>query len=666
MTTEKVAMDSVALSRAERNVLFALLEHPYADPYWLGEYLGTRRYTTRVLQTLKRCGYAQGFAFSRSALALKRVWTITPEGVAALAKWRGEQSRMLASEYSFRRGRMAALVLAMDRVTRLRWWLKNLEGFNPPAVGRRNELLLKPLAPSASHTWQWKVLAWTEEIQVEGRIGKYAQRIGFSSGVMLSHRAEARWLSFLIHIDDANVPVSAHKPSFTRWLQLQKDARYWDEDGNLIFPSLAIIAETDYRQNEYVNLFREIVQPSHLVLPGIYVALDAQVKAARGNPAVPIWASPFAETLTGLLAEERGWIGNAPEPSWSHLCHRAQAKKSVCIVPQFTDSASGLRLENLAALALALGDTEHQLIRLIAAHPLLSTSEIAQLLNRQLSQVHNGLHQLVEMNLVEHKMVPDLEQMTVSASIEINARKLLRKRETKFYLVTERGERYLAAVDGFRTALVQYRKAKFWLPELTRRLTNQWSHTRLGNMLFLQLVRAARARSMEIEWLAESESRLYFSVNDKRYGALPDGRGVLRNGEMQLHFVVEIDTTRSSTEKLERKFSTYYASAVARIVSENPSETLRVLVITHSPERIVRLQQMARELEQAMDDTELPLRRVAPVLFTTFQMLVNTRDMLDRPIWTDMDGRRVYCFPQFEPMPLPPDTTRTGQVTYKS
>src|ERR1700687_2306191 len=87
----------------ERKVLAALLEHPYADPFWLGEYLGSHAYTTAALQSLKRRGYAQGFQFTREDLALKRVWTITSEGVQALAQLRGMQKLVLARTHAYNR-----------------------------------------------------------------------------------------------------------------------------------------------------------------------------------------------------------------------------------------------------------------------------------------------------------------------------------------------------------------------------------------------------------------------------------------------------------------------------------------------------------------------------------------------------------------------------------
>lgn len=650
----------------ERKVLSALLEHPYADPFWLGEYLGSRTYTTTALQSLKRRGYVHGFQFSRDDLALKRVWTITQEGVNALAQLRGVPKKLLAREYAFQRGRLAWMVLAMGRVTPLRWWMKTLEGFNPPHVGRRNVLALKPLARVPAPLWKWQVVAWNEEIEVEGKVGKYVQRVGFTGGVSLSHRETGRWLRLLIHIDDPNVEVSAQREHFTRWLMLQKDSRYFDNEGNSVLPMLAVIAQNDYRLNDYVTMFRQIALRYHLILPSIYMALDETVKAARGDPTQPIWYNINAGENRILLADERGLAGDISEHSWHSILARVKRNDAVIVAPASACKPPGVQLDELAATALTLNDTDHKLVRLVAAHPLLSAKELEQLTNLYQSQIATSLQRLSKLGLVERSTVPAFEVLTESAEIESDKRKLQRKREIKYYVTTELGERYLAAVDGFGTALARYRQVKLWSPEQTKRLVRQWSHTRLGNMLFVKLTCAVRTRGWELEWLSETESRLYFSLNGKRHVFMPDGRGVLRIEEARIHFVVEIDAARSNADKMRRKIARYYAGVVARILPENPNETLRILIVTHSAERMKHLLGIAREIETQMDPTRSSLRRVAPILLGQRQMIVNPRETIDRPNWIDLDGQRTFWFPQFESVAEPSDGIGTGRVIYKS
>ncbi len=650
---------------AEQKVLSALLEHPYADPYWLGEYLGSRSYTTRALQSLKRRGYAQGFTFSRDAIALKRVWVITPEGVRALARLRGVPSKTFACAHSYRRGRMAWIVLAMERVTRLRWWMKTLEGFNPSNIGRRNALALKPLTLSFAPMWKWQIVSWQEEIESVAPVGKYKKFVGFTGAATLCHRENGHWLTLYLHVDDANVPIDAQRGKFVRWMRAQQESAAFDSEGNLILSPLAVLAQDAYRLNEYATMFRAIALDQHLVVPNIYLALDENIKATRGNPAQPIWYNVNSGENKMFLADERGVEGELSASAWRPICPRVKHGKDSLVAPASAVEPNGIALDALAVTALTLSDTDHRLVRLVAAHPLLSAQDMTHLTNRYPSQIATALARLVKFGLVERMTIPAQEALMESAAVETDNRKHKRKRETGFYIATERGERYLAAVDGFATALAQYRKVKMWSPEQTQRRVREWTHTHLANLLFIKLTRAAHVRGFKLEWVPENESRLYFSLNRERRAFLPDGRGVLHADDKQIHFVVEIDTTRSNADKLRRKIARCYASVVARLVPDNVEEKTTILFITHSTERMNHLLQIAREIEMEMDPTRTNLRRVAPILFGQQQMIVNPNETVDRANWVDLDGERVYCFGEFEPTPLEPGITRTGQVTYK-
>lgn len=650
----------------ERKVLATLLEHPYADPFWLGEYLGSHAYTTAALQSLKRRGYAQGFQFTREDLALKRVWTITPEGVNALARLRGMRQSVIAQTHAYNRGRMTWMVLALERVTRLRWFMKNLEGYNRPSVGRRSALSLKPVAVIVSPAWKWQVIEWHEEIELVGKVKKRNLRARFDGAATLAHREDGGWLQVLVHFDDPNLPVKAYYNRFTNWLETQQDARFFDDQGSLRFPVLAVIAQNAYRLNDYAVLIREIARKKKGRLPNIYLALDEQVKAARGNPAQPIWSNAIVEGNKIFLADERGWLDKQPNAKWRPAAARVKSKKPVCILPASSSEVECPELDEVAGMALGLKDTDHRLVRLIASHPLLSSDEIEQLTNRCQSQISSSLRRLSEQHIVESKIVPSFKMMREPAEVEIDKRKMQRKRETKYHLATELGERYLAAVDGFGTALERYRLVKLWSPDQTKRLVREWSHTRAANMLFIKLITTARAHGFGLEWLAETESRLYFTVNGKRHSFVPDGHGMFRIRDNIFHFVVEIDTARSNAEKMRGKIARYYMSAVDRILKENPNESISILIITHSSERMSHLSDIAREVAERMDPMHLSLLRSAPVFFGQIQVVVNPRANVDRPIWTDLEGQRVYCFEEFRPLPPKPNTMRTGEVTYKS
>lgn len=646
----------------EQKVLSALLEYPYADPYWLGEYLGSRSYTTRALQSLKQCGYAQGYTFSRGAIALKRVWAITPEGVKELAKLRGVPFKTLARTHSYRRGRMAWLILAMERVTRLRWWMKTLEGFNPPTIGNRNALALKPLTLACAPMWKWRIVSWQEEIFVRAR----NQRVGFTGAATLCHRENGRWLTLYIHVDDANTPIDAQRVKFARWMRAQQESAAFDSEGNLILSPLAVLAQDAYRLIEYATMFRAIALDQHLIVPNIFLALDENVKATRGNPAQPIWYNVNTGENKMLLADERGFEGELSASAWCPISPRVKHGKDSLVTPASVIEPNGIALDELAVTVLTLCNTDHRLVRLVAAHPLLSAQDMTHLTNRYPSQIATALVRLIKFGLVERMAIPAHETLMESAEVETDNRKRKRKRETGFYIVTERGERYLAAVDGFATALAQYRQVKMWSPEQSQRRVHEWTHTRLANLLFVKLTRAAHARGFELDWVSENESRLYFSLNGERRAFLPDGRGVLHAGDRHIHFVVEIDTTRSNADKLRKKIARCYASVVARLVPDNVEEKTTILFITHSTERMNHLLQIAREIEMEMDPAQTSLRRIAPILFGQQQMIVNPYETIDRANWVDLDGACTHCFEEFRPTPPKPDAVRTGRVMYKS
>ncbi|HZQ05968.1 MAG TPA: MarR family winged helix-turn-helix transcriptional regulator [Anaerolineae bacterium] len=651
---------------AELKVLKVLLRHPYLDPSWIGEYLGATVRVNKALSLLRARGYAERWTFTREHTALRSVWAITPEGVSALGQHLGVRPSELARAYAYRRGRMTWLVLNLERVTMIRRFVKILEGYNPSDTGPRKSVALATINAPVSPVWRWQVMAWQEEIQVEGKQGNATRLVEFHGEVTLKHCDAERYLRVLVEYDNPNVPVQAQRARFVRWLKAENARRVFDTDGNLLMPSLVVIAHNAYRRSDYIGLFRGIATGNRLALPGIYIALEADVDAVGGNPAQRIWHQ--VETGEGrmLLADERGWTKGLAHSSSRATVIRVQSQVPVLVVPPTDGRTVGIAADDLAALNLSIRSTDHRLIRLIAAHPLLSEQEMAILMRCDRAQISAGLKKLVAMNLIESLTAPLSDAIMQVAEIAMDARKFKRKMETRYYATTERGERYLAAIDGFGEALERYRQAKLWSPEQTQRLVRQWSHTRLGNILFAKLAQAMNARDLELEWFSETESRLYFSISGKQYAFLPDGRGMLKGKGRVVPFVVEIDTTRSNEDKIRVKIARYYAGVIEHILPENPNETLRILMVTHSPDRMRHLIKIANEVTTEMDSGNPPLRQIAPVLFAQQQTILLAKLVVDQPVWIDLNGQRTYCFEEFRPLPPKPDEMRTGRVIYKS
>lgn len=654
------------LWQVEEKVLKVLLAHPYLDPSWVAEYLGAPVRVNKALSLLHARGYAQRWMFTREQTALRSVWAITPEGVSALARRQGVQEAELIGTYCYRRGRMTWLLLNLERVTQVRRLMKILEGLNPPNTGPRNALALVPIAMSRSPAWKWQIVSWHEEIQVEGKQGKFTPPVAFHGGVVLRHCENGRQLRFFIEYDNPNVPVQAQRDRFVRWLMAQQQAHSFDAEGNLLMPAIAIVAQNEYRLSDYVEVFRQIALRYRLSLPGIYLAVETAVDAARGNPAQHIWYNVNAGERRMFLEEERGCAAEFDSQRWQPIVTRVKVKTPILITPASDGETIGVAVDDLASLNLAIKFTDQRLIRLIAAHPLLSEQEMATLVQCDRAQIARSLGKLAGLGFIEKMFAPSPDVMMEAAGIEMDARKFKRKMEIRYYVTTERGERYMAAIDGFGAALARYRQVKLWSPDQTKRLIRHWSHTRLGNILFVKLAQAIQERDLELEWFSEAESRLYFTVNGKRHAFLPDGRGMLKGKGRVVNFVVEIDTTRSNADKLRLKLARYYAGVMERILPENPNETLCILIITHSPNRMRHLIKIANEVTEQMDSGNNSLRRIAPVLFGQQQTIVLPKVVLDQPVWTDLNGQRTYCFEEFRPAPQKPNMMRTGRVTYKS
>ena len=537
LTTKEV---SRPLWDAESKALKVLLQHPYLDPTWIGEYLGAPVRANKALSLLRARGYAERWTFTRERTALRSVWAITPEGVSALAQQLGVKTSELVRAYAYRRGRMTWVVLNLERVTMIRRFIKILEGYNPSDTGPRMSVALAPIHAAVSPVWRWQVTLWQEEIQVEGKQGNSIRLVEFHGEVTLKHCDNERYLCVFIEYDNPNVPVQAQRARFVRWLKAENARRVFDAEGNLLMPALVVVAHNAYRRSDYIELFRQIATGNRLALPGIYIAVETDVDRAAGNPAQRMWHQVGVGEGRMLLEDERGWAKELVHARSRATVARVQTQAPVLIVPASEGNPTGVAADDLAALNLAVRFTDHRLIRLLGAHPLLSAQETAVLLQCDRAQISAGLKKLVAMGLIESTSAPSPDALMEAAEIAIDARKFKRKMETRYYVTTERGERYLAAIDGFGEALERYRKAKLWSPDQTNRLVRQWSHTRLGNILFAKLAQAIQSRNLQLEWLSETESRLYFSISGKQY---------VFDKRKQHHAITENSTTCSLTSR---------------------------------------------------------------------------------------------------------------------
>ncbi len=131
----------------------------------------------------------------------------------------------------------------------------------------------------------------------------------------------------------------------------------------------------------------------------------------------------------------------------------------------------------------------------------------------------------------------------------------------------------------------------------------------------------------------------------------------------------------------------YYACMSSNILRAEGVERLRVLFVTHSPERADHLWTVVRKLAvETQHEGHLSSDRLMPVFIAQINSLINPSSDFSGPVWLDAhrepngridregneraetaaEAKKTYCFDCFAPAPRSPDRTRTGQVVYKS
>ncbi len=272
---------------------------------------------------------------------------------------------------------------------------------------------------------------------------------------------------------------------------------------------------------------------------------------------------------------------------------------------------------SLAQIALNLQPLEKRLMDEIAAHPLLTRNEVMLLLQASLRRVQPGLAKLTALQL-----------------IQIHQGR---------YLVAPKGQEYLALTSGFGHAIRRYARARGWGKGFDS-LIRHWAHTQEENKFFLHLARVALDSGHALTWLSELESRLYYETGQRRHSFLPDGRGAYIAGNTRYEFAVEIDRSRSSQARFQRKLAEYEACISSNVLRSEGIELLRLLVLTNSWERAESWRRTAQVVQARF-----------PIFITTFDRLYASR--ADAPIWLRGDiaafqepaasTPKVHCFECF-------------------
>lgn len=295
-------------------------------------------------------------------------------------------------------------------------------------------------------------------------------------------------------------------------------------------------------------------------------------------------------------------------------------------------------ISQLASLSLSLHPLEERILEALASYPLLCTSQLALLLDADVSNVTKSCKKLQSLNLVESHRAALPERDASGRRIAL-----------AYYLLAPLAIRYLAAQGavGSNIGVKRYVRARHWEHGFTR-LLHQFKHTRVMNTFFVGMFKCARAHGIELDWQSEFDARIYFKSNYHYYfeprpkferkpqshsrrgewfrsiyranifALMPDGSGVVRTANAEYSFALEVDLTRSARDKLARKLHEYLLAQGAEKFGG------AILVLTTSWQRARTWSNVARGI-LGLDEADLS----SPEEQTTMTEMVST--ML--PLW---------------------------------
>lgn len=619
-------------------ILRVLHNHPFLSRRQVELYLGcperTARHGLRELQTRKwvwRTNARQPWMHARC------LYVPTQAGIQVFA----QKADTPLAEYGLRTGfhnaRLERLVLTMERVFQLRTfflWLMSAKSFEP---------------------WCWRAIQWDVEVaKLFSAKGKGAwipfhgaalmqrgTKLGSDRGAAKSKETESKdtpWAFVVVEFDLSHVPVERDRERLHQFVASQDDPRYWGKDKEQFFPILLIIAQDELRLQDYYNVLRSAALSRQLPMPRAYLTTLGAMLSLRDDNTLPIWYSTISGRRTSLLSDTEGVPGSLPVQNlWrkmplnqvgaEELSADAEPIGTTTGLPKVLDALESPELNvdgegssdsthSLAKIALGLEPLEKRMLDEIAAHPLLTRSELILLLQASLRRVQPGLAKLVSLKLVQTHDVR--------------------------YLIAPKGQQYLALTAGFGGAVQRYARARGWGKGFDA-LIRHGEHTKQENKFFLHLAQVALDGKHTFTWLSELESRLYYEAGQRRHSFLPDGRGTYIAGSARYEFAVEIDRSRSPQERFRIKLAEYEACISSNVLRSEGIELLRLLVLTNSWERADTWCRAAQTVHGRF-----------PIFITTFDRLYASG--ADAPIWLRGDefisesaasSPKVYCFECF-------------------
>lgn len=389
------------------------------------------------------------------------------------------------------------------------------------------------------------------------------------------------------------------------WVEWLHRLQWQDLSQNERLPILLIVARDPNTLMGYYARLRAVAQARRLGVPQAYLTVVGDVW--RNGAKAPIWYSTRSGSRVALFAEERPANSSESVAFFQAAMHHTQpvTKMLNLSAAQFAP-ADPKGAASLIALKRELTPQTKRVLNEVAAHPMLGGAEIAELLQDESAQVWRAVRQLSELGLIKP---------------------IAQAGETR-YVISEVGIAYLAAVNGLRRLAKSYARARGWTRGLNA-IIRHWEHTRIENQLFLQLARQARERQADLEWLSETESRLYYGARGRRWSFLPDGAGTYQTEQKKIHLAVEIERSRMSVQRLRTKLTLYCAYLETRLYRDESRETFRILFLTTTWARADKIRRVAHELARIRGVNVLPLWLSTITMFEEYG--------IGKPIWRRAD-----------------------------
>jgi hypothetical protein len=593
----------------------------------------------------------------------RSLFALTRAGIAELARRADRPRAEYAAQTRLCPERLERIVLTMERVFQLRTFFLWLSRPNDEPPARRGGRSAKA---KHSHGVQpkmdvpknaaihWRATTWDVEVGKMFNAKGNAVWLPFHGAALMQRGPERsgreskddRWTFVVVEFDLRRVPVEHERTRFSQFVAAQDDPRYWGKDKEPFFPILLIIAQDELRLQDYYTVLRSASLARQLPMPRAYLTTLGEMLSLRNDNTLPIWYSTISGRRVSLLFDTEGVTSPFPERvPWRKMPvnpGRGSNNKNGTLAPHpfgSADIASEIPIANqdkpsterpkdsednelgeFARIALDLKPLAKRLLDEIAAHPLLTRQELVLLFQAPLRRVQPALVTLATWKLIEA--------------------------HNSKYLITPKGQHYLALAAGFGNAVVRYARARGWGKGFDV-LLRRWEHTQQENKFFLHLAKIARTHGHSLTWFSELESRLYYEAGQRKHSFLPDGRGTYLVGDERYEFALEIDRSKSSQERLRGKLAEFEACVSSNVLRREGIEFLRLFVVTKSWER-------ADTWWNAAESAHIRF----PLFITTFDRLYASS--ADAPIWLRGDARKqdrsavatakTYCLECFAKM----------------